>query len=250
MGSNLILRLDNKLTLAYNQDEKIFHVVKTDPKFYMVKAACYHSINSTHFVQIGGELYGSIVNAAYMINIESNSNSGPSYNNKYRMKIKELSNFHTKRKYAGCTTGVINGKNSIIVVGGSSHKESFLNSVEYLPLPLSSQNEAVSPRKQFKSDDGVNFVPSGNFKADKYQWKTLPSFQIARSGFPTIFSSENKLVIVGGKCPFFQTVPTFKQHCNKVEVLNSEKCNWIITNDTIKSIRYNHNSEDVTQICH
>ena len=77
------------------------------------------------------------------------------------------------------------------------------------------------------------------------QWKALPSFKIARSGFPTIFSSENKLVIVGGKCP-----SNIKHHCNKEEVLYSEKCNWIITNDTIKSIRYNHNSEDVTKICH
>ena len=242
VGSNLILRLNNKRTLAYNQDEKIFHVVETDPKFHLVEGACYISINSTHFIQIGGELNGNVLNAAYMINIESNSNSGPNYNNKYRLKIKALPNFHTKRKYAGCTTGVISGKNSIIVVGGSSHKESFLNSGEYLPL--------VSLKKPVISNDGVNFLPSSNFEADRYQWKSLPSFQIARSGFPTVFASENKLVVVGGKCPFFQNVPNFKQHCNKVEVLNSEKCNWIITNDTIKSIRYNHNSEDVTKICH
>ena len=216
----------------------------------MVQGACYISINSTHFVQIGGELYGSILNAAYMINIESNSNSGSNYNNKYHLNITPLSKLHTKRKYAGCTTGEINGKNSIIVVGGSSHKESFLNSGEYLPLPLSNQNKVAGAKKQTKSDDVVNFIPSNNVKEDDYQWKALPSFHIARSGFPTIFSSENRLVIVGGKCPFFQTVPTFKQHCNKEEVLHSEKCNWIITNNTIKSIRYNHNSADVTKICH
>ena len=211
----------------------------------MVEGSCYISINSTHFVQIGGEWNGSILDAAYMISIESNSKSGPSYNYKYRLKTETLSNLHTKRKYAGCTTGVIDGENSIIVVGGSSHKESFLNSGEYFPLPSNYQNKVESQNKPVRSDDRVNFLPSNHFKADNPQWKALPSFKIARSGFPTIFSSENKLVIVGGKCP-----SNIKHHCNEEEVLYSEKCNWIITNDTIKSIRYNHNSEDVTKICH
>ena len=220
-------------------------MVETDPKFDLVKGACYVAIDSTHFVQVGGEMNKNLLSAAYMINLESISTSKIKYSNKYKMVIEKLPNLNIKRKYSGCTTGVIDGKRSIIVMGGSGQKESFLNSIEYLPLSSAYQNATELSTISSQPSDRVNFLTFRNHFADSYQWKPLPPSQIARSGFPTIYMSKNKLSIVGGKC-----TSQLKEIFNKVEVLNTEKCEWIFTDNAIRSTRYNHNSGDVSNMCH
>ena len=51
----LILRLQNKETVAYNEDTGIFSKVLTPHKFREITGGCYATLNSTHFIQSGGK---------------------------------------------------------------------------------------------------------------------------------------------------------------------------------------------------
>ena len=230
--------------MAYNEDERIFREVVGDTKFNQVSGACYVTINATHFVQIGGQTNGDVLNEAYIFRLVSDFKvNQPQYKQKYHLDISRLPPLTVKRKYQGCTKGNINDKSAIIVAGGIGENDQGLKSVEYLTFLNSNQNDG-SNNKELATltpySDSFHFgVRRMDNNTDK--WNELPHMTVARSRFPTLIVSNNELLIVGGKC-----LPKVDEsHCTVVERLNTTQCRWISIDEHLEGIRYDHNSGEI-----
>ena len=122
--------------MAYNEDMRIFSAILADRRFNKIEGACYVSVNSTHFVQTGGELNGQAVKAVYLVELTSDFRSFKYFFPKHLLKLKlyVLPPLNTKRMYHGCSTSIINDRLSVIVAGGIGEDGNLLSSIEYFSL--------------------------------------------------------------------------------------------------------------------
>ena len=236
-----------------------------DPRFNQVFGACYVTINSTHFLQLGGDMNGSILKAAFMVELVSEF-KGYRLGAKQYLKLTRLPRLNIRRKYHGCSTGMINNQLSVIVAGGFGVNATILKSVEYLSFSarylnkkstyndsiqfnlnenaIRSQRNLQSVKKlvsSVKHTFTLNITTNTKIRAKKKnEWKKLPSMKIPRSHFPTIITSTDNILIAGGNC-----LPADIKECKKVEKLNTTSCEWQYDKEQLLSIRYNHNSGEI-----
>ena len=238
VGTNLIIRLQNGETLVYNEDVKLFYTSSTEDKFSKIHGGCYVTINSTHFIQIGGSFNGGILKAVYMIELKSDFKSRGK-KDRFMLELTKMPHLDINRMYHGCTKGIINDSISIIVAGGIGENDEPLTSIEYLTISINQQMKMPihSDAVIFSDEeDGVNEV-------NDEKWKKLPSMKIARSHFPTIIFSNGALSIAGGKC-----IPDNTTKCNIIEVLNVKTCQWGFDKHQLSGTRYNHNDAQMPLI--
>ena len=145
--------------MAYNEDMRIFSSILADRRFNKIKGACYITVNSTHFVQTGGELNGQVVKAVYMVELTSDFRSFKYFFQKHLLKLKlqVLPPMNIKRIYHGCSTSIIDDQLSVIVAGGIDENGNPLSSIEYLSL----QDTKIMPKT---SSDQVVFYNNNDDK--------------------------------------------------------------------------------------
>ena len=245
--------------MAYNEDTGIFSKVLTPHKFREITGGCYATLNSTHFIQSGGKFNDEVLNAVYMVELDSDFKSFKYFlkNLRLQLKVTELPRLSVKRMYHGCSIGMINDRLSLIVAGGVGEDGNPLSSIEYLILYEQMKTEpkiysdsvvftdSNDNKNSVKFENGLQSVKDlltqtvkqNNKEVSGKKWKMLPSMKIARSYFPTIIISDQTLTIVGGKCAAKDAL-----NCNSIEMLNTSSCEWSFDEQHLGGTRYNHNS--------
>ena len=249
--------------MAYNEDTRKFSKVLTSHKFSEIADGCYATLNSTHFIQSGGKFNNKVLDAVYMVELDSDFKSFKYFFKRLRLQLKvtELPRLSVKRMYHGCNIGMINDRLSLIVAGGIGEDGNPLSSVEYLVFheQMKSKPKTYSDSVVFADsnhdknsitfEEGIQSVKNlltqtvkqNNKEVSVKKWRMLPSMKIARSHFPTIIISDRTLTIVGGKCAAKDAL-----NCNSIEILDTSTCEWGFDEQHLGGTRYSHNSAKIS----
>ena len=219
------MRFEGRKQAIYDPETNRLMEFKGLPEFSNTYGACYITLNSRLFVQVGGYARRPSKHVSlFSLTIEGEEGEGSVTDPKVpniTMKQVVLSSLAFPRKYSGCGKVILNGKQHIVVAGGEANGI-MPKQVEYLSLNM--QNIRKGPKCHDK-------------------WKLRSNLSLPRTLYPSVGVLGNEIVVAGGSCR-----DDDNNQCSYVErfdpIANSRKLEETLK---LSKSRHSHNTFQISE---
>ena len=232
LGNNYIFGLNDNQFKIYNDVNKyVYNVPKSSSlgkglvEIFQTLGSCFVTLNSTHFIQIGGYRYNekSASVLLHHLDLRKLNELGP----QIEIISSPLANLSMPRMQHGCTLVKMKDEEiAIIVAGGSVKNKRISKSMEYLTLPYMNLNRV----------EGINISSTRD-------WQTFTPLRTARTKYPSIGFVGTNFVAAAGACG-----KKNRKRCHLVEKFNVSNNEWEVFQDLqLTHNRYDHSTIQITK---